>query len=62
MIDWTRIVMDLERVYSLAQIGHAVGRDASSIHRYKMGLIEPRYSVGAALLALHSKLVPPTAA
>jgi len=58
MIDWTRIVMDLERVYSLAQIGHAVDRDAASIHRYKMGTAEPKYSTGAALLSLHTKLAP----
>jgi hypothetical protein len=49
----------LERVYSQEQIGNAVGRDASTINRYKQELIEPRHSVGEALLDMHAKLVPP---
>lgn len=60
MIDWFRIIIDLERVYSQEQIGNAVGRDASTINRYKQDLTEPKYSVGVALLDLHVKLVPPT--
>lgn len=59
MIDWFRTVTDLERIYTLHQIGRAVGRDAATIHRYKQGS-EPRYSVGVALLQLHAKLVRPT--
>lgn len=57
MIDWFRIIVDLERVYSQEQIGNAVGRDASTINRYKQQLIEPRYSVGAALLDMHAKII-----
>lgn len=56
MIDWFHIITDLERVYSLHQIGRAVGRDATTIFRYKDGA-EPRYSVGVAILSLHSKLI-----
>ncbi len=58
MIDWFRIIIDLERIYSQEQIGQAVGRDSSIINRYKQGIHEPRYSVGVALLDLHAKLVP----
>lgn len=58
MIDWFRIIVDLERVYSQEQIGQAVGRDASTINRYKQLAIEPRHSVGVALLDMHSKLIP----
>lgn len=56
-IDWFRTVTDLERIYTLQQIGRAVGRDAATIHRYKQGA-EPRYSVGVAILQLHAKLIP----
>lgn len=57
-VDWFRTVTDLERIYTLHQIGRAVGRDAATIHRYKQGA-EPRYSVGVALLGLHAKLPAP---
>jgi hypothetical protein len=55
MIDWFRVITDLERVYSLAQIGRAVNLDAVTVWRYKGGA-EPKHSVGVALLDMHSKL------
>lgn len=61
MIDWFRIITDLERIYSQKQIGRAVGRNEATINRIKQGLIrEPRYSVGVALMHLHVKMVQPT--
>lgn len=61
VIDWFRIITDLERIYSQKQIGRAVGRNEATINRIKQGLIrEPRYSVGVALMHIHVKLVQPT--
>ena len=55
MTDWFKVIVDLERIYSLEQIGGAVGRHASTVFRYKCGA-EPTHSVGVALLSLHEKL------
>ena len=55
MIDWFRIIADLERDYTQHQVGLVVGRNQSTINRYKQGLTEPSYSVGVALLILHAK-------
>ncbi len=58
MIDWFRVITDLERIYSQEQIGRAIGRDAATISRYKQGITEPRHSIGEAILHLHQKLPP----
>lgn len=52
-IDWFNIITKLERAgLTLEDIGTHVGKNASTICRYKVG-IEPRHSVGEMLIHLY---------
>jgi transcriptional regulator with XRE-family HTH domain len=56
MEKWFFIIASIERGMSLREIAIKIGTSKSSVHRYKSGLSEPRYSEGQKLLAIHASI------
>lgn len=55
-VDWPKVVRDLQAAgLSQSDQANRIGVTRSSVSMWALG-VEPRYSAGAALLALHRKM------
>jgi hypothetical protein len=64
IVDWFKVITDLEKAgVSNAELGRRVRPhkpfDRSTVHDWKMG-VEPKYSVGQQILAIHASFVGKT--
>ncbi len=62
MTDWFKIITELERSgISNAELGRKVRPhkpyNRSTVHDWKMGASEPKYSIGQQILAIHASFV-----